>query len=172
MDGSLEESVSEAVSKVQPVRSVFFRRSQLIQDGVVIDDGPTLEEIKAEEKAAKEAAADDSEEIHSDDDVDEIEEDAIVEDEIVQEVADETQESKPEDELNYESMTVSQLKDLLKEAGKPVSGKKADLIARLGVRRCHGFFVCAEIGMSDLSSVLKDLEYPQSEKLELESPWG
>ena len=27
-------------------------------------------------------------------------------------------------------------------------------------------------GMSDLSSVLKDLEYPQSEKLELESPWG
>ncbi len=131
MDGSLEESVSEAVSKVQPVRSVFFRRSQLIQDGVIIDDGPTLEEIKAEEKAAKEAAANDSEEIHSDEEADEIEEDAIVEEEIVQEDADETQDSEPEDELNYESMTVSQLKSLLKEAGKPVSGKKADLIARL-----------------------------------------
>ena len=131
MDGSLEESVSEAVSKVQPVRSVFFRRSQLIQDGVIIDDGPTLEEIKAEEKAAKEAAANDSEEIHSDEEADEIEEDAIVEEEIVQEDADETQDSEPEDELNYESMTVSQLKSLLKEAGKPVSGKKADLVARL-----------------------------------------
>ncbi len=122
MDGSLEESVSEAVSKVQPVRSVFFRRSQLIQDGVIIDDGPTLEEIKAEEKAAKEAAANDSEEIHSDEEADDFEEDAIVEEEIVQEDADETQDSEPEDELNYESMTVPQLKSLLKEARKPVSG--------------------------------------------------
>ena len=49
MDGSLEESVSAAISKIQPVRAVFFRRSQLIQEGVVVDDGPTLEEIKAEE---------------------------------------------------------------------------------------------------------------------------
>ena len=32
---------------------------------------------------------------------------------------------------DYESMTVAQLKELLKEAGLPVSGKKADLIARL-----------------------------------------
>ena len=55
MDGSLEESVSTAISKIQPVRAVFFRRSQLIQEGVVVDDGPTLEEIKAEEKAAKAA---------------------------------------------------------------------------------------------------------------------
>lgn len=31
----------------------------------------------------------------------------------------------------YESMTVAELKELLKEAGLPVSGKKADLIARL-----------------------------------------
>ena len=50
MDGSLEESVSAAISKIQPVRAVFFRRSQLIQEGVVVDDGPTLEEIKAEER--------------------------------------------------------------------------------------------------------------------------
>ena len=52
--------------------------------------------------------------------------------------------SKPEDEktdtkatkvessrTNYENMTVAELKKLLKAAGKPVSGKKADLIARL-----------------------------------------
>ena len=51
MDGSLEEAVSQAVSKIQPVRAAFFRKSQLIQDGVVVDDGPTLEEIKAAEKA-------------------------------------------------------------------------------------------------------------------------
>jgi large subunit ribosomal protein L32e len=32
---------------------------------------------------------------------------------------------------DYEDMTVAQLKELLKEAGLPVSGKKADLITRL-----------------------------------------
>ena len=32
---------------------------------------------------------------------------------------------------DYETMTVAELKDLLKEAGLPVSGKKADLVARL-----------------------------------------
>lgn len=35
------------------------------------------------------------------------------------------------DEVDYSSMTVAQLKDLLKEAGKTVSGKKAELIERL-----------------------------------------
>ena len=33
--------------------------------------------------------------------------------------------------MDYEDMTVAQLKDLLREAGLPVSGKKAELIARL-----------------------------------------
>ena len=32
---------------------------------------------------------------------------------------------------DYESMTVAQLKELLKEQGLPVSGKKSDLVARL-----------------------------------------
>ena len=32
---------------------------------------------------------------------------------------------------DYENMKVAELKELLKEAGLPVSGKKADLIARL-----------------------------------------
>ena len=35
------------------------------------------------------------------------------------------------DDVDYSSMTVAELKELLKAAGKPVSGKKADLIARL-----------------------------------------
>ena len=35
------------------------------------------------------------------------------------------------DEVDYDSMTVVQLKEALKEKGLPVSGKKADLISRL-----------------------------------------
>ncbi|MBT5661627.1 MAG: SAP domain-containing protein, partial [Euryarchaeota archaeon] len=31
----------------------------------------------------------------------------------------------------YDKMTVAELRELLKAAGKPVSGKKADLITRL-----------------------------------------
>ena len=34
-------------------------------------------------------------------------------------------------DVDYESMTVAQLKELLKQSGKPVSGKKAELIKRL-----------------------------------------
>ena len=128
MDGSLEDTVSKAISKIQPVRAVFFRRSQLIQDGVVVDDGPTLEEIKAEEKAAKEQEEETPEEGDSPDDpsdeVDTIEEK-------VDGPADEDQEVGDSDDADYDSMTVAQLKELLKEAGKPVSGKKADLITRL-----------------------------------------
>ena len=128
MDGSLEDTVSKAISKIQPVRAVFFRRSQLIQDGVVVDDGPTLEEIKAEEKAAKEQEEESPEEGHSSDDPsDEVDPD----EEKVDGPADEDQEVGDSDDADYDSMTVAQLKELLKEAGKPVSGKKADLITRL-----------------------------------------
>ena len=34
--------------------------------------------------------------------------------------------------MAYENMTVAELKELLREAGLPVSGKKSDLIERLG----------------------------------------
>ena len=40
-------------------------------------------------------------------------------------------EDASDDGADYDSMTVAELKELLKAAGKPVSGKKADLIARL-----------------------------------------
>ena len=128
MDGSLEETVSKAISKIQPVRAVFFRRSQLIQDGVVVDDGPTLEEIKAEEKTAKEQEEETPQEEdtpqESSDEVASVEEQA-------DEPDDDDQEDGNSDDVDYDSMTVAQLKELLKEAGKPVSGKKADLITRL-----------------------------------------
>ena len=128
MDGSLEETVSKAISKIQPVRAVFFRRSQLIQAGVVLDDGPTLEEIKAEEKISKEQEAEISEQ--EDDPEDSPDGDDPVEEEL-EVSADNEQEDADSDDGDYESMTVAQLKELLKEAGKPVSGKKADLISRL-----------------------------------------
>ena len=41
------------------------------------------------------------------------------------------EEAPAEASTDYSSMTVAQLKELLKEAGKPVSGKKAELIERL-----------------------------------------
>ena len=43
----------------------------------------------------------------------------------------EVTEEAPAAEADYSSMTVAELKELLKAAGKPVSGKKADLITRL-----------------------------------------
>ena len=131
MDGSLEESVSTAISKIQPVRAIFFRRSQLIQEGVVVDDGPTLEEIKAEEKAAKETqeSLDETQEsIDSTETEDnEVTTDAQVGDEAPPKEEDTSEDAQPD----YGSMTVAQLKELLKKEGLPVSGKKADLIARL-----------------------------------------
>tara|TARA_B000000565_G_C23772865_1_gene372914 strand:+ start:1076 stop:1978 length:903 start_codon:yes stop_codon:yes gene_type:complete len=131
IDGSLEDSVSSAVSKIQPVRSVFFRRSQLIQEGVVIDDGPTLEEIKAEEKALK----DDQESIDKTlDSVDSTENeniDAKNDNEISDETSEKVEQTIEDAQPDFESMTVAQLKELLKKEEKPVSGKKADLIARL-----------------------------------------
>jgi small subunit ribosomal protein S3Ae len=129
MDGSLEESVSKAISKIQPVKAVFFRRSQLMQAGVVLDDGPTLEEIKAEEKTAKE-----QEEESSEDERDASEEtlsEESSEEETVADSVEEVQEEETSVDVDYNSMTVAQLKELLKEVGKPVSGKKADLISRL-----------------------------------------
>ena len=96
-----------------------------------MDDGPTLEEIKAEEKAAKETqeAIDVTEESldSTENQEDEASSDADVVDEAPPKEEDTSEDAQPD----YESMTVPQLKELLKKEGKPVSGKKADLIARL-----------------------------------------
>ena len=139
LDGTLEAKIREAVSKIQPVRGVMIRRTQLIQTGVVTQDGLTLEEIRNQEEAEKEAAAepeaedlDSAEETESPEQEEEseaeAEEDATVPEPVEEAVA------EPEavsDAVDYSSMTVAQLKDLLREAGKTVSGKKAELIERL-----------------------------------------
>ena len=130
MDGSLEESVSTAISKIQPVRAVFFRRSQLIQEGVVVDDGPTLEEIKAEEKAAKETQESLNETQDLLDSIEAEDNDGTTDTQVVDE-APPKEDTSEDAQPDFESLTVAQLKELLKKEGLPVSGKKADLIARL-----------------------------------------
>lgn len=118
LDGTLENKIKEAVSKIQPVRTVVIRRTQLIQSGVLVEDGPTLDEIHAQEKE-QELEAKSSEFIEEESD------EEVVNEEEIESVSSEAV------EVDYSSLTVSELKELLKAAGKPVSGKKAELIDRL-----------------------------------------
>ena len=163
LDGTLETQIREAASKIQPVRDVMIRRAQLIQSGVEVSDGPTLEEIISQEVEVKKSEEDEEESEGLadtvaeavEDVVDEIKEavsevtgelkigsgttavDAAVEgaievaEEIVDSVKEVAEAISGDSDADYESMTVAELKVLLKEAGKPVSGKKAELIERL-----------------------------------------
>ena len=146
LDGKLEEEIEKGVKSIYPVRSVAIRKSQLLQEGVVASDGPTLDEIHAQEerqaaelkakKAAALAAAMAEEEADGDGgDVedDDAEEEVAEAEPAAEEDAAPAEEAAPAEDASadYGSMTVAELKELLKAAGKPVSGKKADLIARL-----------------------------------------
>ena len=124
LDGTLETKIKDAVSKIQPVRTVVIRRTQLIQSGVLVEDGPTLDEIHAQEKEESDASKSNSEELESEDSTE-------VELENGEESEEINEENNDSEDTDYSSMTVAQLKELLKEAGKPVSGKKSDLIDRL-----------------------------------------
>lgn len=97
---------------------MVIRRTQLIQSGVLVEDGPTLDEIHAQEKE-QELEAKSLEVIEE-----ELDEEVVNEEEI-------ESESSETVGVDYSSLTVSELKELLKAAGKPVSGKKAELIDRL-----------------------------------------
>ena len=119
LDGTLETKIKDAVSKIQPVRTVVIRRTQLIQAGVLVEDGPTLDEIHAQEKEENDAATSKSDESDVEDS-----------DDVASDIED-SEESPGDEDVDYSSMTVAQLKELLKAAGKPVSGKKSDLIDRL-----------------------------------------
>jgi len=156
LSGELEQLIDKAVRKVASVKTIIIRKSQLVQDGVIVEDGPTLDEIREEEDrvaaakkaalaaameedeededttpdvlAAAEAAAGDSDE--GDDDADDSDEESD-EQNVVEEVEEASAEASADDAPDYASMKVAELKDLLKAAGKPVSGKKDELIARL-----------------------------------------
>ncbi len=159
LGGELEENIRKAVKPIYPIKSVAIRKSQLLQSGVVTEKGPTLDEIHAEEKrvaaelkakkaAALEAAMEEEAEEDSpsildaaeamepeSEKKDAAEEDAPAVEEPAAEAEEvsETEESEEgeSESVDYSSMTVAELKELLKAAGKPVSGKKADLISRL-----------------------------------------
>ena len=130
MDGTLENAIKDSISLIHPVRAVMLRKSQLIQSGVTVDDGPTLEEIRANESTQEEAHGDGD--VVSEDEID-IDPESIAPDLQTdpETPTNETTNKDNETPTDYESMTVVQLKELLKTAGKPVSGKKADLISRL-----------------------------------------
>ena len=148
LDGSLETEIQNQIKTIYPCRSVVIRKSQLLQEGVEMEEGPTLDEIHAEEarkeaeikakKAAALAEAMAEEEAEGDDDEEDstdevVEEAAEAEETPAEEVAEQEAptEEASSDEVDYSSMTVAELKELLKAAGKPVSGKKAELIERL-----------------------------------------
>ena len=153
LSGDLETEIEKAVRKVAAVRTVIVRKSQLLQEGVVVEDGPTLDEIREEESrvaaakaAAIEAAMSDEEESEApdvlaaaeaagDDESEDAEEEAdeqeVSEESEEEEIEPSTEDESPSETLDYSSMKVAELKELLKAAGKPVSGKKSELIARL-----------------------------------------
>ncbi len=153
LSGELEQLIDKAVRKVANVKTIIIRKSQLVQDGVVVEEGPTLDEIREEEDrvsaakkaalaaameeeeedsapdvlAAAEASADDSE----DDSEETSEDDSAEEEAVTVEVEEVVAEEESSEAPDYASMKVAELKELLKAAGKPVSGKKDELIARL-----------------------------------------
>lgn len=127
MDGELEALIKEEASKISPIRMVMIRRTQLIQSGVLTNDGPTLEEIIAEEEASRKSSEDS---IDSEEETD-VNEEEELSGEDGQELEASTESEDTKEDVDYESMTVPELKAILKEAGKPVSGKKADLISRI-----------------------------------------
>ena len=49
LTGELEQMIDKAVRKVASVKTIIIRKSQLVQDGVIVEDGPTLDEIREEE---------------------------------------------------------------------------------------------------------------------------
>ena len=166
LGSELEEALKEALKPIARVRSAVVRKSQLMQEGVVVEDGPTLDEVHQEEQrataeakarktAALEAAmSEEDEEAGEDEDGkagDESEEVDILAAAEALESTEKSADEKPAEETSGEvaeepeaeettdsaadedltSLTVAELKSRLKSAGKPVSGKKDELIARL-----------------------------------------
>ena len=132
-DGTLENTIKDEVAKIQPVKNLLFRRVQLLQAGVLVDEGPTLDEIHELEKSKEEVVEQENDVLVAAEAGAEISElaDESSEEEENNDVEETNEVKSSEDNVDYTSMTVAELKELLKEAGKPVSGKKADLIARL-----------------------------------------
>lgn len=137
LSGATETSLVDAIKTIQPTRTVMIRKVQLVQSGVVAEEGLTLDEIHEEEKranaekAAKKEAALEKAMSEEEDDGDESADDS--EDSGDESEADDSSDDSDDaaSDVDLSSLKVPELKELLKAAGKPVGGKKADLIARL-----------------------------------------
>ncbi|MEC7544401.1 MAG: SAP domain-containing protein [Candidatus Thermoplasmatota archaeon] len=128
LNGNLENEIKDSCSSIHSVRSVVFHKTELRQSGVLLDEGPTLDEIHAQEEREK-AAAKEVEDSDSTEDVLV----AAEAGEAISELAEDDESEEPDstENVDYSSMTVAELKEILKEKGLPVSGKKADLVERL-----------------------------------------
>ena len=128
LKGNLENEIKDSCSSIHSVRSVVFHKTELRQSGVLLDEGPTLDEIHAQEEREK-AAAKEVEDSDSTEDVLV----AAEAGEAISELAEDDESEEPDstENVDYSSMTVAELKEILKEKGLPVSGKKADLVERL-----------------------------------------
>ena len=123
LSGELEESISKVVKVIYPTKTCVIRKSQLLQEGVENNDGPTLDEIHAQEarleaemkakKAALLAAAAAEEDAPDQDVEDEGEEDSADEQEVVaEETVDEVVEEEATEEAPAEAPAESSDDDL------------------------------------------------------------
>ncbi len=147
LGSEIENNMSNALSPITKIRSAVIAKSQLLKTGVVSSEGPTLDEIHAAEikaeaelKARKEAALSSTEDegptiLEAAEAMESISEKASDDNTTVENNGEKDGVSSAsivsDVETDYSSMTVAELKEVLKELGKPVSGKKADLIARI-----------------------------------------
>ena len=96
-------------------RNILNRINESVDwtDDVISDLEAAEDEYEAENVEPSEEESEDSEE------------------EIIEEESDDSTKEEVSEETDYSKMSVAELKDVLKEKGLPVSGKKADLIERL-----------------------------------------
>ncbi len=68
--------------------------------------------------------------------------------------------------MDYESLTVAELKDILKEGGLPVSGKKSELIRRISKNQAHLNLIASyeKVTVAELEDYLREADLPVSGK--------
>ena len=68
--------------------------------------------------------------------------------------------------MDYESLTVAELKDILREGGLPVSGKKSELIRRISKNQAHLNLIASyeSLTVAELKDILREGGLPVSGK--------
>ncbi len=68
--------------------------------------------------------------------------------------------------MDYEGLTVAELKDILKEGGLPVSGKKSELIRRISKNQAHLNLIASyeKVTVAELEDYLREADLPVSGK--------